>query len=261
LLSSLQNYCHIHLYNEYTSSPTINLDKIVKGIEQVLPNCIFEIHDLFPGQALVDIEQTRISELKQPFDRQPRKGDQDFDVNSRQSVLYDGFELQQLLSESLRLQEDVHVIFTDLLTCTFSEDDWRYHARALICGTPSLISLTGIVEGPAKPRDFYISQLGFVSRRTTAAEDIDALKNKFAGRFIDNGDKRMNQVATGYLLQAIFFFATKGEPFCESNSCRLYNAHWQEDLIRTQVDMPLLCSKHKTLANKFNLECIAKERI
>jgi hypothetical protein len=114
--------------------------------------------------------------------------------------------------------------------------------------------VTGIVEAPAKPREFYMAQqLGFA--------DMEALKRKFAGRFIDYGDDRMTAAATGYVLQALFFFVNDGEPFCENDACRLFNSHWQEDLIRTQVESPTICSKHRALANKFNHRLAGKARI
>jgi hypothetical protein len=63
------------------------------------------------------------------------------------------------------------------------------------------------------------------------------------------------------VLQALFFFLTDGEPFCESDSCRLYNAHWQQDLIRTQVENPAICARHMSIARKFNRQQAAKKRI
>jgi hypothetical protein len=243
------DFHRVHFYPEPSPSSVIDLDRAIKDVAQVFPNCVFEICEPFFEHRNVDVERARISEIKQPFERQPKEH-QDFDLYGRPAALYDGFELQRLLAPAF--QEDIHIIFTDLLTCTFSEDDWRYHARAVICGTPSIISTTGIVEAPAKPREFYVSQLG---------QDFNSLKKKLAGRFIDYGDKRMTEVAAGYALQALFFFVTDGEPFCDSDSCRLYNAHWQEDLIRMQVEDPALCLKHRSLANKFNRRLAARERI
>nr|WP_320416723.1 DUF6775 family putative metallopeptidase [Candidatus Nitrosotenuis chungbukensis] len=41
-------------------------------------------------------------------------------------------------------------------TCTFDSGDYRYHGRALIGANPSIISTTGIIEAPAKPRQYYM---------------------------------------------------------------------------------------------------------
>jgi len=162
--------------------------------------------------------------------------------------LYDGFVLQRLLAEPIpdAERDHLHLIFTSLLTCTFSEDDWRYHGRAVVCGTPSIISTTGIVEAPAKPREFYLGMT-----------DIGSLKKKFAGRFIDYGDDRMAAAAACYALQAVFFFVADGEPFCEDKGCLLFNAHWQEDLVRI-LEKPRLCAKHQAMVNKFNSEPISR---
>src|SRR3712207_1472935 len=77
---------------------------------------------------------------------------------------YDGFVMQSIFAEMIPNSEmsldHIHIIFTALLPCTFNEEDWRYHGRAVICGTPSIISTTGIVEALAKPREYYLFQLG-----------------------------------------------------------------------------------------------------
>jgi hypothetical protein len=221
--------------------------QVIKDVTNIL-DCKIDVRKPFP---LPDIKRARISDIKQPYERQPKEH-QDFDLYGRPVKLYDGFELQKMLANQIS-EDAVHVIFTDLLVCTFSEDDWRYHARTVICGAPSIISTTGIVEAPAKPKEFYTMLYG--------GRDVESAKRKFAGRFIDYGDRRMAQAAAGCVLQALFFFLTDGEPFCESDSCRLYNAHWQEDLIRTQVENPVICARHMSIARKFNRRLAAKKRI
>jgi hypothetical protein len=221
----------IHIY------PEANLDaKFVAGeIAKVFPACRIDVRRPFrPGQ----IDQARLSDLKQPFEKQPKQPDK--------MRLYDGFVLQRIFAETIRAKEadHVHIIFTSLLTCTFGEEDWRYHGRTVICGTPSIISTTGIVEAPAKPREFYLAQFG-------GKVDVGLLKKRFADRFIDYSDDRMSGAAALYALQALFFFVTDGDPFCKDKSCKLYNAHWQEELIHL-IEKGMLCSRHRQIANKFN---------
>lgn len=235
------DFRHVHFY-AHDSLPSI--DKVVKQVVEVFTNCAIDVKGPLP---LPDIEQARISDIKQPFERQPSEH-QDFNLGGRQVALYDGFELQKLLAREIE-NDGIHVVFTDILACTFSEDDWRYHARTVVCGTPAIISTTGIVEAPAKPMEFY-----------APLADRESLKRKLAGRFIDYGDARMADAAAGFALQTLFFFITDGEPFCENDSCRLYNAHWQEDVIRTQVENPALCLKHRSIAKKFNARLAAKKR-
>ena len=81
----------------------------------------------------------------------------------KELILYDGFMMQRLLetmiNESQSNADHIHIVFEDRLICTFSEEDWRYHARTFVAGNPSIISTTGIVEAPAKPKEWYIKQM------------------------------------------------------------------------------------------------------
>jgi len=158
-------------------------------------------------------------------------------------ILYDGLELLSLLSrlipEAERSLDHCHMIFTNQLFGTWSEDDHRYHARVSGYGFPSLISTTGVVEAPAKPRDFYLKQQLGVS--------LLALKEEFKGKFIDYNDLRLTEVMKGYVMQALFFHIT-GNPFCKNKNCRLYNAHWQEDLIQAQLTSKNdFCAQHEKI--------------
>ncbi len=164
--------------------------------------------------------------------------------------LYDGFVMQRIFAEMIpdseMSLEHIQIMFTRLLPCTFSEDDWRYHGRAIICGSPSIISTTGIVEALAKPREYYFAQFG------SMLEDIAELKKKFVGRFIDYDDaEKITAASINYVVQAIFFFITKGEPFCNDKNCMLFNAHWQEDLIHT-IEKRTLCTYHRRMTNNFS---------
>lgn len=222
-----------------------DLERVVREVAEVFPSCKVEINEpvYVPEQAL---QYAKISDTKQPFERQPPLHERkDFSLYGRQVPLYDGHVLQRLIEQAIGSNAaagHAYIVFTNLLACTFSEDDWRYHARTVICGTPAVVSTAGIVEAPAKPREFYVQ----------AAYDLEGARRKIASRFIDYGDPRMAGAAAGCALQALFYFLTGGEPFCDDDSCRLYNAHWQHDLLRTQVERPTLCLKHKSLANKFN---------
>jgi len=166
--------------------------------------------------------------------------------NKSYGVVYDGFKLRANLAELIPKSESnlqySHIIFTNQLFATWDESDKRYHLRVSIYGFPSIISTTGIVEAPAKPRVFYLKQQLGVDRIT--------LKKEFAGRFIDYNDPRLTEVIKGYTLQAIFY--QMGEnPFCNDKNCRLYNAHWQEEVIQAQLNSPYeLCQTHKHLLNE-----------
>ena len=149
-----------------------------------------------------------------------------------------------------KVKSACHVIFTDKLFATFGEDG-RLHIRASIYSFPSIISTSGIVEGPAKPREYYLykqkcTQLGIW--------DIEEpkIKRRLCKRFIDYQDKRLNEVLKGYIAQALFFYIT-GQPFCSHKNCRLFNAHWQEDLIYAQIKMGKFCKHHRQLLKDIHL--------
>jgi len=274
----------IHLYSDPLTK-TLDLCRVADEIRAIFSNCntIISIdvrppflqYTLDPEYLAViaeSIASTRISELKQPINgnqaetrryKRPspdsiayEKGlitnaNKNQGIQQPNSILYDGFMMQRLFGTLIPPNEnsigDVHIIFDSRLTCTFSEDDWRYHGRAIICGTPSIISTTGIVEAPARPRSFYIRQMqfnAFTSHERGEEGRENDLKKEFAGRYIDYEDPQFGSIATGLVLQVLFFFLTDGNPFCDDKDCRLFNAHWQEDLIHCQIENPTLCEKH-----------------
>ena len=241
----------IHIY-QIASSPVLDTKVVVEEINKILPRCIIDVRPPFKYEEKMT-EHAKISDIKQPFERQTnhKKDSKMMTTTTTTISLYDGFVIQKMLAEIIPTAEislaHIHIIFTSLFTGTFSENDWRYHARAVICGTPSIVSTTGIVEALAKPREFYLAQLF-----GGMAEDNDMLKKKFAGRFIDYDDEdKITAASINYALQAIFFFITSGEPFCNNKDCRLFNAHWQEDLIHT-IEKRTLCRHHRNLTNKLS---------
>ncbi len=165
---------------------------------------------------------------------------------SSSGILYDGFKLhgifQYMIPKEERSLDNIHIILTDRLIGTFDENDLRYHARVIVCGFPSIISTTGVVEAPAKPREFYIEKQ-FAGGDGLAFEKI---KKKFEGRFIDYGDGRMPEILKGYVMQAVFYHEFK-EAFCDDKDCRLFNAHWQEEMIHAQLGGSEFCKRHKKL--------------
>ncbi len=210
-------------------------------MKEIFPACKADTRNRV---AVLSAEQARISDITQPFHRQPST--HDFELHGSKVRLYDGFKLQYAFAQTIPewecTMDHLHIIFTDLLVCTFSEDDCRYHARSIICGMPCIISIPGIIEAPAKPREFYFN-LGL-------GLDVESAKKSIVGRYLDYDDDRISDAATNYALQALFFLLT-GKPFCDDVKCRLFNAHWQEELIRI-LQKPTLCQMHLKIACKFN---------
>ena len=164
-----------------------------------------------------------------------------------QVYMYDGFELQRILRYLNEDSEVLHIIITNRLTCTFDENDNRYHARAVICANPAIISTTGIIEAPAKPREYYFEAIALKSQGL----GIESLKEQYKKRFLEYNDRRLTKVLEGYILQIIFYNIT-GESFCEDIRCRLNNAHWQKDLLFSQIEISKLCKKHNEILENLN---------
>lgn len=239
----------IILYNEPTV-PEIQIEKIKQFIIDTFQIKV-EIKDNFfeslENKIFEKIASTRIFDLKKQFKKhiptqeeiQIEKENQD---TSEQDImtLYDGFELQNIIAENIPTADNtLHIIFTNKLTTTFDNDDFRYHARALISSNPSIISTTGIIEAPAKPKQYYLDLMTNFSEGK-----IEEIKEKYKGEFLEYHDSRLKDIIEGYVLQAIMYY-TIGESFCENKECRLFNAHWQKDLFYSQIENKKLCDKHQ----------------
>jgi hypothetical protein len=180
-----------------------------------------------PFQAEVDYEKKRI-------------GDPSWKIFG---ILYEGALYQKKISDLIFKEglvfECCIIFITNQLFGTWDRDDHRYHARVSLYGFPSLISLAGLVEAPAKPKDFYIKkQMG---------TPVELLKEEFQGGFLDYGDSRMTEVLKGYVMQALFLHLT-GDPFCEDRDCRLFNSHWQEEVLHAQMNGKYeFCPRHAAI--------------
>jgi len=167
-------------------------------------------------------------------------------------ILYDGFHLLRIFCEIMpreeRGREFVHIFFTNRLFATWDGSNKRYHLRTSVYGVPSIISTTGLVEAPAKPREYYLLKQQYERLR----KDLTELKERFKGSFIDYEDEHLTEVMKGYAMQAVFYALT-GDPFCEDKGCRLYNAHWQEELIFAQLEGEYeFCGRHTRILDSLH---------
>jgi len=235
---------------------TFHVDVEIKG-------CIFNNLDV---KYVEKISGCRIFEPKVPFKKHlPNKQEIDFEksvcedtklmenttkVENAERIedvmMYDGFEIQNSInttvSQDCLSQNNLHVIFTNKLICTYDNVDHRYHGRTVICSNPSIISTTGMIEAPAKSREYYLEAM----KCKMQGLDIKSVKKNYSGEFLDYHDQRLSKIAEGYLLQVIFYYIT-GDAFCDSLDCRLNNAHWQKDLIYSQIKISKLCKKHQKI--------------
>ena len=214
------------------------------------------IFNYFQSNIARDLAACRIFDTRIPFERhnptpeEIRYEEESFANNKETNiVMYDGFEFQKavisIIPENELGSDKFHLVCTNKLTCTFDFDDYRYHGRAVICSNPSIISTTGMIEAPAKPREFYLSLLGNI----TKGLNVDMIKNQFRGRYLEYHDPKIGEIIKGYALQALFYYLT-GESFCESKECRLFNAHWQADLLHSQIEVGKLCERHQQILDK-----------
>ena len=264
---------YIHLYND-GASETLNFPELVTYLQGLFPNTEIDTREDFythfckipdeksEEQMAHQIAGIRIRNLNQANSfSKPLPGEIDFEkkgIKKPQTrpfgILYDGFELSLLLQKPISPVEfsakHLHIVFTNRLFGTFNPDDHRYHARVSINSYPCIISTTGIIEAPAKPKEFYILKQRLSYLGPSDAVMIE-LKERFRGRFIDHEDERLTEVMKGYIMQSWFYQVT-GEAFCPNKNCRLFNAHWQEELIHAQLKAgPEFCPHHEAELTKW----------
>jgi hypothetical protein len=241
----------IHLYHGVDLAE-VNVADLVTFLQARFPQSTINLREEFCAYWLLrcgareetlqsvakDFARTRVYDpAKHSEDRELLAGEVDFEAkflfagSTRPvGIVYDGFSMMAvcagLLSPEEAAWDHCHIMLTNQLLGTWAENDHRYHIRAAIYGLPSALSTTGIIEGPAKPREYYLGRtLGF---------DHGQLNGLYGSRYIGYGDARLQEVMKGYLLQALFYYIT-GDPFCADKSCRLFNAHWQEEMIFAQL--------------------------
>ena len=152
----------------------------------------------------------------------------------KKGVIYSGNHflkiLKELLKERLDLKKEWIIYFSDQLLATF---EGRWHIRVIIFGVPVIISVPGIIYGPAREREYYFGK---------------ELGMHIKGDYIKERDERKTDILKGYLLQAIYFYKCiyKGKKFefCRDENCSIYNSHWQREVLNAQLRQNL-CIEHK----------------
>ena len=246
----------IFLYDE-PSVPEIKISSLAGFLQnnfkvevEIRKNILNYSHESTPS----DVASCRIFNTRKPFEQNlPTNEEIIFEKENAEDtsltkniIMYDGFELSKVFTNLIPEKElnldNFHVIFTNKITCTYDYGDYRYHGRALIGSNPSIISTTGIIEAPAKPRQYYFDLM----TNYRVGLNIDSIKKKYIGTYLEYHDKRLSKIVEGYLLQAVFYYLT-GDAFCTDPKCRLFNAHWQKDLLSSQIEICKLCENHKKI--------------
>lgn len=246
----------IFLYDE-PSIPEINIKQLADFIKKNFTIDIEIRKNIFSNlkkTTLKQIASCRIMNNRKPFEiHSPTEEEVEFEKNNFQNIskieniiMYDGFEVQKILcnliSEGESSADIFHLIFTNRLMCTYDDNDYRYHGRAIICANPTIISTTGIIEAPAKPKEYYIELMSNMAQGL----NLELIKKKYRGSYLEYHDERMSKIVQGYAMQALFYYLT-GEPFCELKECRLFNPHWQKELLHSQIEIGKLCKKHQKI--------------
>jgi hypothetical protein len=255
----------INLYTpEYAEDIDINSTK--KFLEQYLPTVDINIRPpvlvAVKGKKLQEVaDRLARARVKDPTSEmqtfEPMYGELDFERRASLGkarlggMVYDGLRLEDIYASILADNtglESANIIFTQRLVTTFSQDDLRHHLRTVLCSFPSVVSIPGIVEAPAKPREFYLLKQELEAYGAGGLV-VEKLKASMDDMFVDYGDPRLNEVLKGIALQALMFHLTL-DPFCDRPNCRLFNAHWQQELIKSQITSGGLCTRHKKLLGK-----------
>lgn len=182
--------------------------------------------------------------------------------------VYSGYHFQSFLREILLEREDhfsktnyppksevysskseVHIHFTNQRLATWGEDRW--HLRTILLGLPTVISTTGLVEAPAREREYYLLK--------SLDPGLGEKWLKENPNHLEHDDPRLTEVVKGYLWQAVFYgfslcrgvqLNAQGDfSFCENPECSLYNSHWQREVLSAQFGGKL-CKNHRELKNR-----------
>jgi len=164
-------------------------------------------------------------------------------------VLYDGHAVQSALNAAIPESETgldrAHVALLDRAVGTWGDHDGRWHKRVAVLGQPAIVSVPGLYEAPAKPEAYYKEK----QRHALLSGDApprEVLEEQVEGDFLVEDDPRTTEALAGYVLAAVHLLET-GEAFCETEGCRLYDAHYQADLVEAQLREPGFCEEHARL--------------
>ncbi|MDX1610911.1 MAG: DUF6775 family putative metallopeptidase, partial [Candidatus Thermoplasmatota archaeon] len=100
-------------------------------------------------------------------------------------------------------------------------------------GHPTIVSPPGLIDGPARDRSYYMAKQVIGGSAEAFSQD-DHLTRE---------DERLPTCIASALLQAAAWHTT-GQAFCEEEGCRLFNPHWQKDLLATMATAEL-CTEHQ----------------
>ena len=224
---------NIYIYQD-EPSPSLDIDRVSNFLnsfnhyELIIRNLSDFIDDAEFSEYLDSI---KIGDIEKPLDNR-RLRDEAFTPDREN--FFDGCWLQRYLysvisshfSDEIR-DDCLHIVLTGKLFGTFVSK--RYHARVLLTGEPCLLSTSGIVEAPARSREYYFAKAKLMAEQMNISE----LDEIFAGSFVEYDSPKITDIIYSYILQLIRYRQT-GDPFCENDKCCLFNSHLQKDVLELQ---------------------------
>ncbi len=243
----------VFLYSD-SPSKSLNIDKIEQELSALNIDAQFKgnffdslnLNSKQKKQLFKEISETLIDDIEE---EKLNLNKPSHIPKTNDKLLYDGLLYTRVINryfllESYNAGKAIHIVFTNKLLCTF--ENRRYHARVVLLGYPSFISTSGLVEAPARPREYYFLKAQFIAQ----GRDIRELDEYFSGRYAEYDDPKTTDILLSYVLQVIFYELT-GEPFCKNNKCCLFNSHWQEDVLEVQYGGKL-CEYHHNIIEKLS---------
>lgn len=251
----------IFLYDE-GSVPHLSVDAVVNSLHREWPVAQVEKRSEFVRYHASDLDRAAATVAAARLRHARLRTANDFplvgEVAAERRILagappdgavYDAFLYQDALRGMLSVEESrrscLHIAVTNRLLVQWWDAPHNcYYGVTVVCGNPSVISVTGCYEGPGVPpgfRDALTKNKATIpshlaAHRATAAQ--------FRDRMVSYGDDRITAVVMGMTWQAIFYHFF-GEAFCEDTSCRLFNAHQQVELCAALLpEGGRLCAKH-----------------
>ncbi len=160
--------------------------------------------------------------------------------------------MRLLIPEEEAEMAQLHVIFTaELIGELEAESGPAFgtiggsRAGVAALGSPTVISTSGLVEAPKRPREYYFKRTQYLM--LGAGDYLEELAEQFADRTVGYGDPRLNELLKGYLLMAVVYRATGAGP-CSEPTCPLYAAGSQKELLEAQAGPESrICQHHREI--------------
>jgi hypothetical protein len=180
-------------------------------------------------------------------------------VDDKPSLIADAFMAQRLYDAHLVAKEALTVVpaadrsldvlpvwVTRRLMVTYSQEDFRYHARYAVFAYPVIVSLLGLVHGPAPSLEatIFARKLGLGGMASDQiSREID---RQYPEERIDLADRGLVvHAVTSSILQAAARTAA-GEAFCKVPDCRLFNPHRRAQ-VRRSIGGDGFCERHRSI--------------